>query len=122
MKEWNIYFNFVLGDSIKYKPKEILFTYFIRFDINLLQCEIVQHDKMLFTFIHRKTTPLKDEENDLVFDTEYSAQPNFSRRITRPVNNIEKRIWLFFTKEKVFYQDNEVGEIVRNYLQWCSSN
>lgn len=106
---------------VKYKPKEILFTYFIQFDGNLLQCEIVQHDKMLFTFIHRKTTPLKDEENDFVFDTEYSAKPNISRRITRPVNNIEKRILLFFTKEKVFYQDNEVGEIVRNYINWCNT-
>lgn len=106
---------------VKYKPKEILFTYFIQFDGNLLQCEIVQHEQMIFTFIHRKTTPLKNEEKDFLYTTEYSPQPNISRRLTRPLNNIEKRIWYFFSKEKVFYQDNEVGEIVRNYINWSNT-
>ena len=35
------------------------------------------------------------------------------------MRDIEKKIAIFYTRDKVYYQDNEVGEIVRNYLQWC---
>ena len=37
---------------VKYTPAEILFTYFIEFGRDLLQCEIVQHDDLNFTIIH----------------------------------------------------------------------
>lgn len=107
---------------VKYKPKEILFTYFILFDKELLQCEIVQHDDLYFTFIHPKTTPLKYPDKDLVFTPEFSARPNYRRKITKPVSKLEKKIASFFIKDKVFYADNETGEIVRNYLLFCGGN
>ena len=104
---------------VKYKPKDVCFTYFIEFDRELLQAEIVKSGANYFTFIHRKTTPLKDPAKDLIFSPEPSALPNHRRRITRPFLNVEKMIWSFYATEKVFYQNNEVGEIVRNYLLWC---
>ena len=103
-----------------YKPKHILFTYFIEFDRELLQCEIVQVDGVCFTFIHRKTTPLKHPDTDLVFTTRYDARPNYRRKLTKPRLDIERKIAEFYATDKIFYQDNEVGEIVRNYLLWCS--
>ena len=33
---------------------------------------------------------------------------------------VEKHIAEYYKSDKVFYQDNEVGEIVRNYLLWCT--
>lgn len=107
---------------IKYVPKDIRFTYFIQFDDDLLQCEIIKHDDDVFTFIHRKTTPLKDEDNDLIFSPVYNSKPNWRRKLSKPVLPIEKKIYSFFRMEKVFYQDNEIGEIVRNYLLWCDSD
>ena len=103
---------------VKFKPKDISFTYFIIFDDNVLQCEIVCLENMSFTFIHRKTTPLKDEDHDLIYSTEFDPRPNYKRRITHPTSEIEKRITSYYIKDKVFYQDNDVGEVVRNYLQW----
>lgn len=103
-----------------YKPKNILFTYFIEFDRELLQCEIVQVDGVCFTFIHRKTTPLKHPDTDLVFTTRYDARPNYRRKLTKPRLDIERKIVEFYATDKIFYQDNEVGEIVRNYLLWCN--
>ena len=103
-----------------YKPKNILFTYFIEFDSELLQCEVVQVDGVCFTFIHRKTTPLKHPDTDLVFTTRYDARPNYRRKLTRPRLDIERKIAEFYATDKIFYQDNEVGEIVRNYLLWCN--
>ena len=104
---------------VKYVPKDILFTYFILYDEQLLQCEVVQHSDNLFTFIHRKTTELKDTINDLIFTPDYNPRPNYRRRITEPHNNVTKKILWFFNNEKVFYQDNEIGEIVRNYMNFC---
>lgn len=105
---------------VRYKPKNVLFTYFIEFDGELLQCEIVSVSGQIFTFIHRKTTPIQNPERDLIFSPEPSSLPNRRRRITRPTLPIEKRIWNFFVTDKVFYQDNEVGEIVRNYIVWST--
>ena len=105
----------------KYKKSDILFTYFIEFDNDLLQCEIVQKDNYYFTFIHRKTTPLKDTDTDLIFTRTHDPRPNYRRRITKPRTEIEKKIAEFYIRDKVFYQDNEIGEVVRNYLQWCAS-
>lgn len=104
---------------MKYLPKDILYTYFIIFDGATLQCEIVSKNNTLFTFIHQKTTPLKDENKDLIFSTKYDARPNWRRNLARPILDIEKMIARFFAEDKVFYQDNEIGEIVRNYLIWC---
>ena len=107
---------------VRYQPKDIVFTYFIQFAGDLLQCEIVKHDLMEFTFIHRKTTPLKDENRDIVYTPEFDARPNFKRKITKPRDRLEQRIAEFYSRDKVFYQDNEVGEIVRNYLLWCGKS
>lgn len=104
---------------VKYKPKDIIFTYFIEFDSNLLQCEIISVERSLFTFIHEKTTPLKDTDKDLIYSVKFDSRPNWRRKITNPILPIEKKIARFFAEDKVFYQDNEVGEIIRNYLMWC---
>ena len=107
---------------IKYVPKDIMFTYFIQFDGELLQCEIVNRDGLMFTFIHRKTTPLKDDDRDLIYTTEYSAKPNYRRKITKPTSAMERKIANFYENDKVFFADNEIGEIVRNYLIWCGTS
>lgn len=107
---------------VKYKPKEIMFTYFIKFTGDLLQCEVIQTDDSVFTYIHRKTTPLKDEDHDIIYCPEISHKPNWRRRLTKNRDKIDKFLMSFFMSEKVFYQDNTVGEIVRNYLLWCGTS
>lgn len=103
----------------KWTSKNILFTYFIKFGGDTLQCEIINVGKSIFTFIHRKSTPLKDDQRDLIYSTEYNPLPNWRRKITKANTELERKIISFFINDKVFYQDNEVGEIVRNYLIWC---
>ena len=105
---------------MKYKPKNIEYMYFIVFDGETLQCEIIDVDDVVFTYIHRKTTPIDDNDGYyIVYSTETSPKDNYRKKITRPVYDIEKTIVGFFVRDKVFYQDNSVGEIVRNYLEWC---
>lgn len=108
----------------KYRPKDVVFRYFILFDTNLLQCEVVCADDGYFTFIHEKTTPLKGEEEgknrDLLFSlTEWSHFRCRRRNILKPEDVLGTKIAWFFKHNRVFYQDNEVGEIVANYLKCC---
>lgn len=105
----------------KYAPKDVELTYFIIFDGEILQCEIIYKNNCLFTYIHRKTTPIKNPDEDIIFTFEHDPRPNYNLRITRPTNDLTRAIAKTFNDDSVFYQDNEVGEIVRNYLNACNS-
>lgn len=104
---------------VKYKPKDIIYKYYIEFDNERLQCEIIMVDDMLFTYIHRKTTEIKEDLYSLVYSTTSSALPNHRKKITKPTTDLERKIASFFIRDKVFYQSNEIGEVVRNYIEWC---
>ena len=74
--------------------------------------------KYNFLFIHPKTTELKYPEKELIFDIEHNPLYNFGRKITKPVNKIQDKISWYFKADKVFYDSNLTGEIVRNYIEW----
>lgn len=105
----------------KYIPKNIIYMYFIKFESEVVQCEIISIGNMLFTYIHRKTTEIKDDGKYLVYQQTADARPNYRIRINKPRTNIERKIVDFFLKDKVFYQDNSVGELVRAYINWCGN-
>ena len=106
---------------VKYIKSEIKYIYFINFDEELLQCEIItsKQNHTTFTFIHRKTTPIKEDNVNIVYQREVDERKNYRRKITKPYDKIGEKIYYFYKTDKVFYQDNEVGEIVRNYIMWC---
>lgn len=103
----------------KYKPKNILFTYFIEFNDNLYQCEIVQIDDVTFTYIHEKTTDIKYPESDLIYTLDYVPELNYNRSIFKPINKLQERVLWYFKVDRVFYQDNSVGDGINNYLKVC---
>ena len=45
-----------------------------------------------------------------------NGKPNYKRKLLSNATYIETQITKYFATDKVFYQDNEIGEIVRNYL------
>ncbi len=105
---------------IKYKESDILFQYFIKWDGEILHCEIIRKENYFFTYIHMKTTDIQNEDKDIIFQSEPDARPNYYTRLNKPCDKITNKIADFYKKDKVFYQNNEVGEIVNNYLKWCS--
>lgn len=105
---------------IKYQPKDILFTYFIEFEDNIVQCEIICIDEDIFTYIHKKTTPIKNDD-DLLFTLKASTHYNTFRNIYKPLTKSHQKLLYYFISNKVFYQNNEIGEIVRNYLNVCKT-
>src|SRR5699024_12505287 len=83
---------------MKFKPKDIKLIYFILFNDNIYQCEIVMVDDITFTYIHIKTTELQDSENDLIYSLEYNPRINYNRNIYKPIHKIqEKIVWYLKT-------------------------
>lgn len=102
---------------IEYSRDDIGFIFFVMFNESLLQGEVVTKDNNSFIYIHRKSTPIKDEDKDLIFSMDWDPRPNFVRGLNKSDLKCVRVISRYFKNDKVFYQDNEVGEEVRNFLQ-----
>lgn len=105
-----------------YIRENVEYTYYIDFDGNFLQCDIIAKDDLFFTFIHRKKESKDIEETSIVYSVKYDPRPNYRRKLTRPSSDIENKLSYFFRIEKVYYEDNNIGEVVRNYLNWCETD
>lgn len=106
----------------KYDDEDIVFKFFVVYNDQILQGEVVELDDCSFIYFHRKTGEIRHPDRDLIFSEEYDPRPNYVRNLRRSSLEAVRRISLFFRDSKVFYQDNDVGEIVRNYLQFCKSD
>ena len=104
---------------MKYKPKDVQFTYFIDFNGSLFQCEIISVGEVSFSYIHNKTTPIKNVDTDLIYSFDYIPKMNYNRNIFKPINKIQEKVLWYFKSDRVYYQDNEVGDSIKNYLQLC---
>ena len=100
----------------KYKPKDVLFVFYIKFNDAILQGNIIQVGEENFCYIHQKTTPIKDEDNSLIYSLEMNGKPNYKRKLISNASYVESQVSRYFATDKVFFQNNEIGEIVRNYL------
>lgn len=100
----------------KYLPKNVLFVFYVVFNETILQGNIIQVENDIFLYFHKKTTPIKETPNTLIYTLENSSAPNKKRRILSNNTDLDKKIANFFVTDKVFYQDNEIGEILRNYI------
>ena len=119
------------------REEEIIYIFYIVFEGHILEGDIIDKpitkihnditnkDEELpearFLFIHPKTKPIKNNETTLIYHQEANVKPNYRRKITKPTTKVEKNIALLFARDKVFYSDNETGEIMRNYLIWCNN-
>lgn len=104
---------------VKFKPKDIQFIYFILFNDNVYQCEIVSKDNITFTYIHIKTTELQNDNKDLIYTLEYVPKMNYNRNIYKPINKLQEKVLWYFQTDRVYYQNNEIGDAINNYLKIC---
>jgi len=101
---------------VKYKPCDVQFIFYIVFSDVTLQGNVIMTDTDNFIYIHSKTTPIKDTEGSLIYTLDMNGRPNYHRRLISTATEIDRKISAYFAKDKVFYQSNEIGEIVRNYI------
>ena len=113
-----------------YHPWDIFYKFYILFDNEIFECELIDNyyesGILPFMYIHRKTTPIKDDENRKMgyycYKQDYDNRPYYSRNIIRPRNYMEETIARYFKEDRVFYQDNLLGESIRRYVEWCGTN
>lgn len=106
----------------KYRPMDVIFQYFIVFQDATMHCEIVDDGEVTYTYIHDKTTEIKHPEEDLIFSFDDSPLPNHRRNITKPIDRLGKKILDYYVNGVVYYQNNDIGEVVRNYLITCRND
>lgn len=100
----------------KIKQKNIIDYFFITYREVVLQGDIVLQDDSLFIFIHEKTTPIKDDIKQ-TYELDFNPRYNHSVSILRGTRNqIAEKIAELFRKDLVYYQDNDIGEVVRGYI------
>lgn len=104
---------------VKWLPKNIIFTYFIDFNDSIYQCEVINKDANVFTYIHEKTTPIKNPDKDIIYTLDYNPKINYNVNILKPLNDYQNKITWFFTHDRVYYQNNNVGDAINNYLKIC---
>lgn len=101
----------------KFAPKEVVFEFFVEFDTQLLHCEIVEGDNDIFVAVHPKTTPIKNWDDDLIYTTNItSGVPNVRKSFTKPIDDLDKKIFKLYAAGKFFYSDNNTGDILKNFL------
>lgn len=106
----------------KYMPKNVLSVFYILFDEEMLQGNIICVDGKTFIYLHRKTTPIKEDNERLVYQQIPNYKLNYRTNILKPYGKLDTFILTLIKREKIFYQDNEIGEIMNNYIKWCRQN
>lgn len=114
---------------IRYTPKNIIFSFFVCFDGEILQGDIVkggfemhgtnkvEKDTPPFIFFHLKSTEIQNPKKDYIYSSETNYLPNWHKGILKPHDKIGDKIQKLFLLDNVFYQTNEVGEIINNYIK-----
>lgn len=105
----------------RYRPKDVMFNFFVIFDDTILHCEIVVTDTDYFMFVHPKTTPIKDEDEDIVYTNHPNEKWNYRAGIMNQNDNFSILIRNMIGENRVFYSDNETGEVLRNYIMWSNN-
>ncbi len=102
----------------KYRPKDVVMNFFIEFDEIILHCEIVSTSTNYFMFVHSKTTPIQDPDSDIVYTTVPSQKWNYRTGFMQATDKLSLCIKQLIRENRVFYSNNEIGEVLRNYIQW----
>lgn len=100
---WNLY------------SENIFYSFVISFNNKLYQGDIYNDDNGIYIYIHEKTSAIK--ESTLVFSLESKPNKLYNVSVFTGGNKVLNLIKNLFLNNKVFYQDNSVGDAINNYLK-----
>lgn len=106
----------------RYLPKHVVSNFFIVFDDALIHGEFVVTDNEYFIFFHPKTTPIKDEDEDIIYTNIPESKWNYRLGISNQSDRLSRAIMQMINENRVFYSDNETGEVIRNYIMWSNQH
>lgn len=101
----------------KYLPKDVMFLFFVEFNNSCLQCEVITDNNGIFCYIHMKTTELQNRNTDIIYNLSANSEYNKRFSFIKPIDNIDRKIYNLYESNKFFYQSNDVGEIMSNFVK-----
>ena len=115
---WELALYAVLPFSYNSLYGSMLNRFFIVYHDEMLNCELYYYSNSVFIYVQRKTSKLHVENDKICFSLDVHPEVNYFTRILHPERNIQllKVIAQCFLTNKVFYQNDEIGEICRSYL------
>lgn len=105
---------------VKYKPKDVAATFFIKFNREILHGDVVSvNNEAPFIFFHRKTTDIQSDR-DIVYTTIPDSNPYHRFGLYNQPDRLSVFLRRCILEGRIFYATNEVGEVFRNYLLWSA--
>ncbi len=96
--------------------ENVIEQFFIEYKEDLVQGDIYYQDEALFIFFHVRTYGLEDDDERMQYRLEHSPHWNHATSLTsKHRNKLSAKIGELILKDLVFYQDNRIGELIRNY-------
>lgn len=101
----------------KIKKEDIVYRAYIFFDNDIIACNIVHYNNSVFLFFNIQTkTENLDLKKRIVYSFDPDTNPLHVQSLAEQPTDVHKLINNLITFNRVFYADNSVGEIVRNWI------
>ena len=103
----------------KIKPEMIHFRFYIKYSDRTLQANVVNGTDGAYIYVHPKTSPFKEDRNDLIYTDDPSPSPYIRKSFRSPAFPAEEKILRLVRYGKVFFSDNPTGEA---FYRFCEHN
>lgn len=90
--------------------------FYVMFNDQLICGNIVHNEKDLFIFFHRQTKDIEIDDKTVLYTTGFSTPICHVRFLNDCPTELHKMIRSLVMKNHMCFADNEVGEIIRNWL------
>lgn len=104
---------------LAFKNSDIQFIFFIIYNDNVYQCEIIFVNDYNFIYIHEKSTEIKDPDKDVIYCLDYVPKYNYTQNMLKPIYKVNQKILWYFLNNRVYYQNNNVGNAINSYIEDC---
>lgn len=104
---------------VEYTAKNVYGTFYIVWKTEQLACDVVSTDDSRFIYIYNYEGAT--DNNDLIFCPIEDCRRNWHQNLLNYNHKSFNSINRLISDNKLFYEDDKIGEIFRNYLKFCSS-
>lgn len=100
-----------------YERYDVVGVFCIVIQNKTLQCDCVCNEDGKYIFVHEKTTPIK--ENTLTYGKSMPVTKYSHRTLFKPLTAFQRAIVNCIKSERIYYQDNTIGELFNDYVKEC---
>lgn len=101
----------------------VIFRFFVLFDNQIVQGDVYMYKGYPIVLYHMKTTPVKDPDRSIMYiqDT-IDGNPLHQVDLRAAPTKAQKLVFDLMHYQKAFYANNEVGEIINNWMKYSMKN